>query len=331
VATTDSELTMLDMAAISQKPLVKGVMMAMFKGRLPSPMERLPVKTTTALSQRVSRLTDAGAPTTRNINETVTVYSAHFTTGVETLKIIENKILIDKVLLAEQNHIQDPIVLQTKTYASVVRNTVNDLLINGDPVADESQPAGLQYRLGNDSMFLNQCVDAGSLDVDANEATRLSWLDYLDEAITLCGGGNPDICIVNRQTWIKFRSALRAQKLLDTTRDQFDRVIMQYGNLAILDAGQVPASVLVSTAAGQVILDDGITDVFGNTTVTPMYLLDTKSDEGCKLLQLHGLKVTKLGLDHSDPGQFVVDVTWPIGFHIPQKFALSSVQGLDIT
>jgi len=327
----ESELTMLDMAAIQQKPLVKGIMMAMFKGVLPSPMEQLPVKTVGALAQRVSRLTDAGAPSTRNINEAVAVYAAHFTTGTETLKIIENKIPIDKVLLAEKNHIQDPMTLQTKTYSSVVRNTVNDLLINGDPVADESNPAGLQYRLGNDAMFLNQCVDANALDVDNSDTERNLWLDHIDEAITLCGGGNPDICIVNRQTWIKFRSALRVLKLLDTTKDQFDRLIMRYGNVRIINAGQLPANVLTSAAAGQVIGDDTGTSVFGTATSTPMYFLDTRSEEGCKLLQLHPLKVTRVGLDASDPGQFVVDVTWPIGFHLPQKFCVSSVQGLDIT
>ena len=61
-----------------------------------------------------------------------------------------------------------------------------------------------------------------------------------------------------------------------------------------------------------------------------MYFFAT-GEEGVRLLQLHPLRVTKVGLDPGDPGQFVVDITWPIGFLIPQKFALASVQGLDIT
>jgi hypothetical protein len=322
---------MLDMAAIEQKPLKKAIIMAMFKGVLPSPMEQLPVSNANALSQQVTRLTDAGAPSTRNINDTVAAYQAKFTTGTETLKIIENKVEIDKVLLDVKTYVQDPLALQIKTYSAVVRNTVNDLLINGDPGADETQPAGLQFRLAGDALFLNQGVDANGLDVDNADAERYSWLNYVDEAIELCGGGKPDICIVNRQTWRAFRAALRVLKQLDTTRDQFDRVIMQYGNTKFINAGQTPANVLTSAASGQVIGDDTQTDIFGNATSTPMYFLSTAGEDGCKLLQLHPLRVTRVGINPNDPGKYVIDVTWPIGFLLPQKFCLSSVQGLDIT
>ena len=324
-------VNMLDVAAIEQKPLKKAIIMAMFKGVLPSPMDFLPLGNANALSQQVSRLSDAGAPSTRNINEAVAAYNAKFTTGTETLKIIENKIQIDKVLLDVKTYIQDPLTLQIKTYSAVVRNTVNDLLINGDPGSDPTQPAGLFQRLASDALFVDQGVDAGALDVDNNDANRLSWLNYIDEAIELCGGGKPDICIVNRQTWRAFRAAQRTLKTLDTTRDQFDRVIMQYGGVKFLNAGQKPANILDSSAAGQVIGDDAQTDIFGNASSTPMYFLSLEASEGVRLLQLHPLRVTRVGLNPADPGQFIVDVTWPIGFLIPQKFALSSVQGLDIT
>jgi len=323
-------ITLLDTAAIEQKPLKKAVLMAMFKGRLPSPVDFLPIENAKSLAQEVTRLTDPGTPSTRNIGEAVAAYAAVFTRGQETLKIIENKITIDKVLLDVQTYIEDPIALQTRTYSLVIKNTVNNLLVNGDPSADASDPAGLQYRLVNDAMFLAQAVNAAALDVDANDATRNSWVDYIDEAITLCGGGAPDLAVINRQTWIKFRSALRNLKVLDTTKDQFDRMIMQYGNTKFLDAGNTPAGALSSAATGQVILNDGSTSSFGTANSTPMFFLST-AEEGVRLLQLHPLRITKVGLDPGDPGQFVVDVTWPIGFLIPQKFALSSVQGLDIS
>ena len=324
-------INMLTVAATEQKPLKKAIIMAMFKGVLPSPMDFLPLGNANALSQQVTRLTDAGAPSTRNINEAVAAYEAKFTTGTETLKIIENKIQIDKVLLDVKTYIQDPLTLQIKTYSAVVRNTVNDLLINGDPGSDPTQPAGLQHRLASDALFVNQGVDAGGLNVDNNDAARLSWLNYIDEAIELCGGGKPDLCIINRQTWRAFRAAQRTLKTLDTTKDQFDRVIMQYGGVKFVNAGQKAANVLSSAAAGQVIGDDAQTDIFANASSTPMYFLSTEATEGIRLLQLHPLRVTKVGLDPGNPGQFVVDVTWPIGFLIPQKFALSSVQGLDIS
>ena len=167
--------TLLDMAAIEQKPLKKAIMFAMFDGERPSPMEKLPVETTRSLTQRSVRMTDAGSPSTRNIGQAVATYAAKFTTDEEALKIIENKITIDKVLLDQKDYIQDPITLQFKAYGMVVKATVNDLFINGDPGSDVTQPAGLDYRLRNDATFLNQAVDANNLDVDGSDANRHIW------------------------------------------------------------------------------------------------------------------------------------------------------------
>ena len=48
---------------------------------------------------------------------------------------------------------KDPSTTTTKAYAKVVGNTINDLFRNGDPGADVTQPAGLDYRLRNDADF----------------------------------------------------------------------------------------------------------------------------------------------------------------------------------
>lgn len=324
-------ITLLDAASLSQKPLQKAILMAMFQSQLPSPVEQLNVKGVSSLGARTVRLTDGGSPSTRNIGDAVAAYQAKFSDREETLKIIENKVTIDKVLLEIKDYIQDPLALQMKTYALVVKNTINDLLINGDPTVDPTQPAGLHFRLNNDAIFSGQSVNAAGLNVDASDANRLQWLDYIDETITLCNGGNPQVVVVNRQTWIKFRSALRALKLLDTTRDQFDRVIMQYGDTKIINAGQKPANILTPAASGQVIGDDTQTSIFGTASTTPMYFLQTSGEDAIELLQLHPLRVTKVGLDTTNPGQYVVDVTWPVGFSLPQRFCVASLQGLDIT
>lgn len=322
--------TLLDMAAIEQQPLKKAIMFSMFSGQLPSPMEKLPVETTQALTQRNVRLTDAGSPSTRNVGQSVATYAAKFSTGQETLKIIENKITIDAVLLDQKDYIQDPITLQFKAYMMVVKNTVNDLFINGDPGSDVTQPAGIDYRLRNDATFLGQAVDGNNLDVDASDANRHTWLDHITTAITLVRGV-ADFIITNRQTWIKLTSAARNLKLYDTTRDQFDRKIHMFDGVPFYDAGQKPAGVLTAAAAQQVIGDDGATSIFGTASTTPMYFVNVAKEDGVKLLQLHPLKIKDLGQDPGDPGVFVHDVRWPIGFLIAQKFAIASIEGLNIT
>ena len=327
-------LTMLDIAAIEQKPLVKAIQMAMFEGQLPTPMEMLPVASAQSLTQQTIRMTDGGAPTTRNLGDAVVGYKATFADRHETLKIIENAVKLDKIYLDIKTLVQDPLALQFKAYGAVVKSKVNDLFINGDPTAVVSDPAGLRFRLQNDATFLNQAVNAAGLDlhtVATLEANSHTWLDFIDEAITLCGGGDPDLAIINRQTWIRFRSALRRLKILDTTRDQFDREIMTYGRVKFVNAGQKASGVLTSAAAQQVIGNDTETSLFGTVNTTPMYFVQTRSEEGVRLLQLHPMRMVKVGLDTGDPGQYVIDFTWPIGFATPQKFCISTVQGLDIT
>src|SRR5574341_1041251 len=99
-------LTMLDLAAIEQRPLKKAVLMAFFESQLPSPMEQLPIEPATALSQKTVRLTDAGTPSTRNLGDAVAAYNATFSAREETLKLLENKVTRNKVLLDVKSYIQ---------------------------------------------------------------------------------------------------------------------------------------------------------------------------------------------------------------------------------
>src|SRR3990167_4549873 len=271
-------LTLLDLASIEQRPIKKAILMAFFESQLPSPVEQVALYAATALSQKTVRLTDAGTPSTRNIGDAVAAYKATFSDREETLKIIENKVTLDKVLLDVKSYIQDPLALQMQAYALVVKNTVNDLLVNGDPGSDATQPAGLHYRLNTDAIFSGQAVNAAGLDLHTAatlEANGLTFMTYFDEAVTLCGGGDPDIALINRQTWLMFRSVLRKTKLLDTTKDQFNRKIMTYGDVKLINAGQKPAGVLSPAAANQVIGNDTQTSIFGTASSTPVYLLQT--------------------------------------------------------
>ena len=323
-------LNALDLAVLEKDSLKKGIMLAMFKSQLPSPMDQLPVENVQSLSQQVIRMTDPGTPSTRNLNDTVTAYQAQFTRGVETLKIIENKVVLDPTFLDVKTYVQDPITTQTKAYARVVRNTINDLFLNGDPGSDVTQPAGLDYRLRNDADFNGQAIDGNALNVDGSDANRLSWLDLIDQSIQQANG-IADLCILNKQTHLKLRSALRALKLLDTTKDQFDRKMFMYGDTKLIDAGQKPAGIISGAAADQIIGDDAVTGIFGDASTTPMYFINTKGDESVKLLQLHPFRVKNLGINPNNPAEVVIQVKWVIGFLVPQKFSISSLDGLDIS
>ena len=162
-------VTMLDVAAAEQKPLRRGILKAIFTVGLPSYVEQLPIEKANAFSQQTLRVSDMGTPSTRNVGQAVSAYNAQFDNQTETLKIIENYISIDKELLEVSSYVQDVLTMQTEAYGEVVKLTANNLLVAGNPGSDVTQPAGLDYRVRNDALFINQSVNAAGLDVDMCE------------------------------------------------------------------------------------------------------------------------------------------------------------------
>lgn len=325
-----SDLTLLDIAATVKEPVTSQVLLGAFEGQIPSPVDFIPTKKVSNLSMKTVRVTDPDAPTTRAIGGSAGSYKAKVGDRTESLKIIQDKVTFDVIFLKQDDYIEDPVDLQFRIYGESLKHELNNLVVNGDPGADDTEPEGLQYLLNNDAMFSGQGVDAAGLNVDSSDATRLSWLDNIDAAMELCGGGAPDICIVNRQTHRKFRSTIRALKLFDTTRDQFDRQVLMYENTKFVDAGQTPAGML-SPSGTQVLLDDGYTDIFGNSSASLMFFLSFKGNMGYKIAHLGPPENDRLGKNPNDPAQYVVDMTYCFGPSVPIRFGISTLQGLDIT
>lgn len=324
----NNNITLMDLAVADAKPLRKAILYSMFQSRLVTPIEVLPIKSASSLTQTIIRITDYGTPATRNLDETASAYSAQFADKTETLKIIENTIKIDPTHLDIKTYVQDPVEMRVQAYSKALKAYTNDLFINGDPTVVASQPSGLAFRFANDAYFSGQGVNAGGLDVDASDINMYQWLDYVDEAIDLANG-QPDYMVVNRQTFNRFRSVLRRQKLFDTTRDQFDRTVLQYGGVKIINSGMKASGLLSAAPTGQVIGNNTSTSVFGTTNTTPMYFLSTGAN-GVSILQLHPMRVKRLGIDPGEPSQSVIAIKWPMGFLVEDRFAVSSVQGLTI-
>lgn len=325
-----SDVTLLDIAATVKEPVTSQVLLGAFEGQLPSPVDFYPTRKVDQLSMKTVRVTDPDAPTTRAIGGSAGSYKAKVSDRTESLKVIQDKVTFDVVFLKQKGYIEDPIDLQFRIYGESLKHELNNLIVNGDPGADETEPEGLQYLADNDAMFSGQGVDAGGLDVDANDANRNTWLDRIDEAMELSGGGAPDICILNRQSYRKFRSALRNLKLYDTTQDQFDRRVMMYENTKFVDAGQTPAGML-SPSGTQVLLDDGYTDIFGNSSASIMFFVSFKGEMGAKIAHLGPPENERLGINPNDPAQYVVSMTYCPGFSYPIRFAFSTLQGLDVS
>ena len=328
-------MTLLEMAAIEEKRLRKGVLMAFYTDTLPSPVERIPWENAESLSVETAMLVQADAPTLRLLNAAPSAWDARWERFPETLKIIENTLTHDPVLGMQKNTVVDPRQQKIMAYSKVLNYLINDLFINGDPTADVKNPAGLKFRLENDAKFVGQTVDAWQagpvgLNVDASDANRLLWLDYLDDALYRIDGGAATFVAVNRQTHLKFRSALRALKLLDVTKDQFDREITSYRGVPLLDCG--PTAAAPFTGGTQVIPNDTETSPIGAAAnTTSMYIVKTGEDHFMGLQLGGGLDVKHFGELGSATYQDVTRFRWVIGFYTGHPRCIARLAGLDIS
>ena len=335
MALTD-HLTIADAANLEQKSLRKGVLQAFYEDLLPNPADRIPWAGVNSLRQTVVSLSQVDTPSLRNINEPPTVWKAQFEQFEETLKTIENTITIDPVLLMVKDYVQDLRISQVKAYMKQVNYLINDLLINGNPSVDERQPAGLEYRLENSARFVGQTVHAGvtttPLNVDADEASRLKWLNKINETFSKIDGENPTIIVANVQTRLMFWAVLMAQKLLDVTKDQQDREILRYRGVPLTDPGQKPAGSLVGGAATQVLGDDDETSPIGAaTSSTSMYLIKFGEDYFTGLQLGGGLDVKHFGESVANTEQDKTRIRWVCGFGIFHPRSVARLCGLDIS
>ncbi len=325
------EIPLIESALHEKNPALKEVYEGMFKGRLPSHSEYIPRTTVDTFGPKSLHLTLTDRPTTRNLNAPAGSYRAKWSDRSETIKVIQDSLKID----IEQTEVsymsgQDPIDLNLRQYGRDLLALENELILTGDPSADDTVPAGLQFRFNNDATLIGQAVDANNLDIDASDANRFSFLEFLDESHELCGGGVVDIMCMNRQTWRKFRAALRVLRILDNHQDQFDRMVNTYNGAMFCNPGLRPENQLSAAPAGQIIPVDTTTSVFGDANTTPIYNISHKGKEGLRVLQVHGLKTDRLGRNPENVTEVVVDMRSTLGLFLPTKFCVSLLDGLNV-
>lgn len=336
-------ITLMDEMAISQPKLRKGIIKTLVENVMMQ--DRIPYETVGALQLPVTYL--SGIPTVplRHINETPTAVQATHNQLVETLHIFDTDIDIDPVLMANKNQIQPIEVVQTQAVVKALGFRVNDLMVNGDPTVDAREPMGLKYRLTNDIRFNGQTVNADTnttpvgVSPAAADANFLTLLNKMDELFYLLEFGKGTVLICNRQVVLTLWAGLRKLKLLDTTRDQFDREIGVYRGVPLIDIGFKPEAAVSgqpdAAAAGvnQIIGNNNDTPTGGGsnayTASTVLYAARLGEDYYMGLQQ-EAMHVKPIGETHDPPHYFRTNIRWVQNPGVPfQKRAIARLVGFN--
>lgn len=241
-------ITLLDELNLEKDDLRAGVIESMLE-QVPM-LDRIPWETTSGLHQSVVRLTEIPRIPMRMINETPDGVKVRHSQSQETLYIMDTDIDIDPVLLKAKNTVMSLEVAQTKGVTAAIGYQVNDMFINADTNTDPREPLGLKVRLRDDIRFAGGTVNATAnatkrdFSPDASDADLLAGLYSLDQLHVQTMRQKTSAFISNQQFALNIWAALRKLKLLDTTRDQFDREIGLYHNVPILDVGYKPESAI---------------------------------------------------------------------------------------
>lgn len=244
-------VTLLDELALEKQSLRGGIIKAYIEQDMIQ--SRIPWETTESLQTTITRLTEVPRVPFRMINEVPSGVSVKHSQSMETLYIMDTDIDIDPVLMKSKNRIMDLNVAQTQGVMQGLAYQMNDIFINGDTGTDPREPQGLKVRLRDDARFAGGTVNATAnttkLDFspDATDANKLAALYALDQLHMFVLRGKTSAFVSNQQFVLTMWAAMRSLKLLDTTRDQFDREINMYRKVPILDIGYKPEAAINGT------------------------------------------------------------------------------------
>jgi len=244
-------ITLLEELALEKESLRKGIIMSLLEQV--QIQDRIAWETTESMQTTVTRLSGVPRVPFRMINEVPSGVQVSHTQSMETLHILDTDIDIDPVLLQSKNTIMSLEVAQTKGVMAGLGFQVNDVFINADTALDVREPMGLKARLRDDSRFAAGTINATGnttkqdFSPDASDANTLLALDKIDELHMFALRGKTNAFISNQQFVLRMWSALRRLRMLDTTRDQFDREINMYRKVPILDIGYKPEAAISGT------------------------------------------------------------------------------------
>ena len=286
-------------------------------------LELVPWETIGTLSTSVIKYQDLPSVGFRKINAGYTESTGTFAQKTENISLMGGMIDTDKALARAKNTVADARAIQQTMMVKAIAYKFNDRFINGDPATDPEEFRGISKRVddiladGYTEQFIDlagtygAARDAGIL---YDDASAYNFLNKLDQLIYAIKGHNPDYLLMNKKTLLAVRSLLRKMKLLDTTKDMFDRVVDVYGGAKLVDIG---------TKADQ--LTEIITNaedpmgVYTSDVSTSIYAVKFGIGEFIWGIQEYPMEVTDKGLLEAKP-VYRTEIDWPLGLaHIDPR------------
>ncbi len=287
-------------------------------------LELLPWETIGQLATTIVRIKDLPSVGFRKVNAGYAESIGHFEQAVENISLFGGDIDTDIAIARAKNTIADARAIQQMLKLKAIAYNFNDNFINGNPTSDPEEYKGILKRTDdvNNAGFTDQDIDlADTTDkgILRTSASRFAFLDKLNELIYAIVWHNPDFLFMNKKMLLALRSLLMREKLLDTTKDIFDRRIDVYMGARLIDIG---------------VKADQTTEIILNTETLGGGSFET-SIHGVKFgvgdmtwgIQQYPLEVRDLGELESKP-TFRTRVDWNLGLATVNPRSIGRLYGI---
>lgn len=281
-----------------------------------SVLELVPWETIGKLATTVVMYQDLPSVGFRKINAGYTESTGTFMQKVESISLLGGMIDTDKAIARAANTIADARAIQQLMMVKAIAYKFNDKFVNGNPTSDPEEFKGISKRVDDIAAegYTEQYIDLADTTnkgILRDTAARHFFLNMLDQLIYSIKGHNPNYLLMNKKMLLALRSVLRVEKLLDNTRDMFDRVVDVYQCCRLVDIG---------------VKADQTTEIITNTESlgggsyeTSIYAVKFGLGEFVWGIQQYGMEVVDKGLLEAKP-VYRTEVDWPLGLaHIDPR------------
>jgi len=317
--------TLAELSKIETDPLRKSVIDTLIMES--NLMEIVPWETIGQLATSVVKVKDLPSVGFRKVNEGYTESTGHFEQATENISLMGADIDTDIAIARAKNTIADARAIQQTLMLKAVAYSFNDKFINGDPTSDPEEFKGLKERV--DAVyaagFTNQKILCGTTAGDGmllSSAESHLFLESLDKLIYNIKGHKPDYLLMNSKTLLAVRSLLRREKLLDTTKDMFDRVIDLYLGARLVDIGTKAdqlTDIILST--------EDVNGEAASDEHTSIYAIKLGIGDMTWGIQEYPLEVRDLGELESKP-VFRTRVDWNLGLATVDPRSIGRMYGI---
>lgn len=289
-------------------------------------MQFVPWETIGTLATTIVRMQDLPSIGFRKINEGYAATMGRFEQRTENISLMGCYMDCDKAIARAKNTIADARAIAQVMAMKATAYKFNDKFINGDPATDPEEFKGIQKRVddvvaeGFSDQYLNNAGTSGD-GILLSDAESYNFLNKLDELIYSMRGHQPDMLLMNKKMLLALRSLLRKTKLLDNSKDMFDRRIDMYSGCRLVDIG------VKADQTTEIITNTETLEAAGAAESTSIYAVKFGIGEYLWGIQEYPLEVEDKGLLEATP-VYRTELDWPLGLALVDPRAVGRLCGI---